>query len=118
MEPADFLPYLGWLIGGGFTLGAMGILVSFQSTRMKIKNGYPLEGMWGQSLKPGSDKETGHRVTLLTQENAELRAELGAVKDRLANVERIVTDGGYHLGAEIDALRDRALSGLTDKGKA
>jgi hypothetical protein len=44
------------------------------------------------------------------------------MKDRLANVERIVTDGGYHLGAEIDALRDpvrdRALSNLKDKGKA
>jgi hypothetical protein len=93
-------------------------MTSFQTTRMKIKNGYPLEGMWGQSLKPGSDKETAHRVTLLTQENAELRAELGAMKDRLVNVERIVTDGGYHLGAEIDALRDRALAGLQDKGKA
>jgi len=55
---------------------------------------------------------------LLTQENAQLRAELGAVKDRLANVERIVTDGGYHLGAEIDALRERALEGLKDKGAA
>ena len=65
MGPEDFLPYLGWMIGGGLVLGAMGILVSFQTTRMKIKNGYPLEGMWGQSLKPGSDKETAHRVTLL-----------------------------------------------------
>ncbi len=118
MEPADFLPYLGWIIAGAFTLGAGGILTSFQITRMKIKNGYPLEGMWGQSLKPGSDKHTAERVTLLTQENAQLRAELGSMKDRLANVERIVTDGGYHLGAEIDALRDRALAGLKDKGEA
>ncbi|MFO6448281.1 hypothetical protein ACLBKU_14200 [Erythrobacter sp. NE805] len=118
MEPADFLPYLGYIIAGAFALGAMGIISQFHMTRMKIKNGYPLEGMWGQSLKPGSDRETAHRVTLLTQENAELRAELGSVKDRLANVERIVTDGGYHLGAEIDALRDRALTNLTDKGKA
>lgn len=113
-----FLPYLGWIIGATFTLGALGILASFQTTRMKIKNGYPLEGMWGQSLKPGSDKQTAQRVTLLTQENAELRAELGAIKDRLANVERIVTDDGFHLTQEIDALRDRALAGLTDKGKA
>lgn len=118
MEFATFAPYIGYAIAASFGLGAMGIFASFQTTRMKIKNGYPLEGMWGQSLKPGSDKETAHRVTLLTQENAELRAELGSMKDRLANVERIVTDGGYHLGAEIDALRDRALAGLTDKGAA
>ena len=45
-------------------------------------------------------------MTLLTQENAELRAELGSVKDRLVNVERIVTDGGYHLTHEIESLRD------------
>jgi hypothetical protein len=118
MEFSTFAPYIGYAIAAAFGLGAMGIIASFQTTRMKIKNGYPLEGMWGQSLKPGSDKETAHRVTLLTQENAELRAELGSMKDRIANVERIVTDGGYHLGAEIDALRDRALTGLKDKGQA
>jgi hypothetical protein len=118
MSAADFLPYLGWIILACTVLGAMGILVSFQTTRMKIKNGYPLEGMWGQSLKPGSDAQNAQRVTLLTQENAELRAELGSLKDRMANVERIVTDGGYHLGAEIDALRDRALANLKDKGAA
>jgi hypothetical protein len=118
MALSELVPYLGWIVGGAFTLGALGILTSFQTTRMKIKNGYPLEGMWGQSLKPSSDKQTAYRVTLLTQENAELRAELGSVKDRLANVERIVTDGGYHLGAEIDALRDKALTRLKGRGEA
>ena len=53
-----------------------------------------------------SDNEAKQRVTLLTQENAELRAELSAVKDRLGNVERIVTDSGYHLTHEIDRLRE------------
>lgn len=106
MDPADLIPYLGWLIGGGLALGAGGIFASVHNTRLKIKNGYPLEGMWGQSLKPGSDKVTAERVVLLTQENAQLRAELGSMKDRLANVERIVTDSGYHLTHEIDRLRD------------
>jgi len=118
MELSELVPYLGWIIAGAFGLGAMGIISQFQMTRMKIKNGYPLEGMWGQSLKPGSDQQTAHRVTLLTQENAELRAELGSIKDRLANVERIVTDDGFHLTQEIDALRDRALANLKDKGAA
>ena len=120
MDPtfAAILPYIGWAIGAGVIISVAGIMASVHSTRLKINNGYPLEGMWGQSLKPGSDKNTAERVTLLTQENAQLRAELGSIKDRLANVERIVTDGGYHLGAEIDALRDRALEGLKDKGAA
>ena len=32
------------------------------------------------------------RIKLLTTENAQLRAELGSVKDRLETIERIVTD--------------------------
>lgn len=113
MDASDFLPYLGWIIFACALLSAMGILASFQTTRMKIKNGYPLEGMWGQSLKPSSDGQTAQRVMLLTQENAQLRAELGSLKDRLANVERIVTDGGFHLTHEIEKLRDAAM----DAGK-
>jgi hypothetical protein len=92
------------------------------TTWIRVKNGYPLEGSWGQQIKPVTDNHAKQRVALLTQENAELRAELGSVKDRLANVERIVTDSGYHLGAEIDALRDtqrsRTLESRKDEGSA
>ncbi len=106
MEFAEIAPYLGWIVGGCIALGAGGILASVHTTRLKIKNGYPLEGMWGQSLKPGADGQTAERVTLLTQENAQLRAELGSMKDRLANVERIVTDSGFQITHEINRLRD------------
>ncbi|MEM6828824.1 MAG: hypothetical protein AAF553_12835 [Pseudomonadota bacterium] len=88
------------------------------TTWIRVKHGYPLEGAWGQSLKPTTDNQAKQRVALLTQENAELRAELGSVKDRLANVERIVTDSGYHLTNEIDALRDKALEHRKDEGSA
>ncbi|MXO94998.1 hypothetical protein GRI34_01030 [Erythrobacter aquimaris] len=77
------------------------------SNWMKIKNGYPLENSWGKSVYPKNDQAV-ERVKLLTQENAELRAELGSLKDRLGNVERIVTDSGYHLTNEIDRLRDKS----------
>ncbi|MFZ1743193.1 MAG: hypothetical protein WAT93_10080 [Pontixanthobacter sp.] len=105
MEFVDFIPYLGGIIAGAFVLGAGGIIASVHNTRLKIKNGYPIEGMWGQSLKPSTDGQTAERVTLLTQENAQLRAELGSMKDRLANVERIVTDSAYQVGNEIERLR-------------
>ena len=88
------------------------------TTWLRVKNGYPLEGSWGQQMKPVTDNQAKERVALLTQENAELRAELGSVKDRLANVERIVTDSGYHLGAEIDALRSKSLEHSKDEGNA
>lgn len=75
------------------------------NTWMRMKHGYPLENSWGKAVYPKNDQAV-ERVKLLTQENAELRAELGSMKDRLANVERIVTDSGYHLTSEIDRLRD------------
>ena len=72
---------------------------------MRMRMGYPLENSWGKAVYPKSD-EAVERVKLLTQENAELRAELGSMKDRMANIERIVTDSGYQLTHEIDRLRD------------
>jgi hypothetical protein len=76
-------------------------------TRMKIKNGYPLEGSWGQSVYPKSNDEQIERIKLLSQENAQLRAEMGSIKDRLANVERIVTDEAHGLTREIENLRSK-----------
>ena len=105
---STLLPYIGWIVAGGFALGAGGIFASVHNTRMKIKNGYPLEGMWGQSLKPEITTEAMERVKLLTQENAGLRAELGAMKDRLAVVERIVTDKGFDVAHQIERLREAA----------
>ena len=105
-EVAQFIPHLPWIIGGALAIGAMGTLGWIHTTRLKIKHGYPLEGMWGQSLKPSTDGQTAERVKLLTQENAELRAELGSMKDRLNNVERIVTDSGFQLTHEFDRLRE------------
>ena len=78
------------------------------TTWLRIKNGYPLDGAWGQKLYPKTDQESIERVRLLSQENAQLRAELGSIKDRLANVERIVTDGAHALDREIEQLRGRA----------
>jgi hypothetical protein len=77
------------------------------TTWLRIKNGYPLDGQWGQALYPKKDDETVERVRLLSQENAQLRAELGSIKDRLANVERIVTDTSHGLDREIEALRGK-----------
>jgi hypothetical protein len=71
---------------------------------LKIKNGYPLQNSWGLPIHPKSDRETIERVRLITSENAQLRAELGAVKDRLETLERIATDQPSRLARDIDAL--------------
>src|SRR5690606_29118966 len=88
------LPYVPSPIAGATAVGLASVFGWIHTTRLRIKHGYPLEGMWGQSLKPSTDAQAAERIKLLTQENAELRAEMGSMKDRLANVERIVTDSG------------------------
>jgi hypothetical protein len=75
------------------------------TTWLRIKNGYPLDGAWGQALHPTTDREAAERIKLLTTENAQLRAEMGSVKDRLETIERIVTDQPTRLAREIDALQ-------------
>jgi hypothetical protein len=107
MEPQIFLEYLPWLIGGGFVVAVAGTWGWVHTTKLKIKHGYPLEGMWGQALRPSTDAEAKERIRLLTQENAQLRAEIGSLQDRMAVVERIVTDSGYQIGHEIERLRDK-----------
>ncbi|GAB5352682.1 MAG: hypothetical protein CL575_10210 [Altererythrobacter sp.] len=85
-------------------IGIAGVAGWVFTTWLRIKNGYPLENSWGKAIYPKNDQAI-ERVKLLTQENAELRAELGSLKDRLGNVERIVTDSGYQLTSEIESLR-------------
>jgi len=89
----------------GMGIGVVATLGWVFTTWLRIKHGYPLDGAWGQAIYPKNSDETMERVKLLSQENAQLRAELGAVKDRLANVERIVTDDSHRLTQEIEALR-------------
>ena len=74
------------------------------TTWLRIKNGYPLESSWGKAIHPHTDTEARERIKLLTSENAQLRAEIGSMKDRLETVERIVTDEPVRLAREIDAL--------------
>jgi len=97
---------------GVITPAVMGIGVVAMSfawvinTWIRVKHGYPLENSWGKAVYPQKNEDAVERVRLISQENAQLRAELGSMKDRLANVERIVTDSGYQLTHEIERLRD------------
>ncbi|MBV7256234.1 hypothetical protein KCG44_05485 [Pacificimonas sp. WHA3] len=106
MESLDpnILPYV---IFGGMALGALGIGGWVVNTWLRIKNGYPIDGAWGQALHPKVTTQERERISLLTQENAQLRAQLGSVTDRLETIERIVTDKSLRLSAEIDSLEDK-----------
>ena len=102
MNKFDFLSNLAPVIG---LLGVLAIGGWIFTTWLRVKNGYPLENSWGKAVYPKTSSEEQERIKLLSQENAQLRAELGSIKDRLANVERIVTDDSHRVAAEIEKLR-------------
>lgn len=102
MERFQMIMNLAPMIAVIVSVGVAGWVIT---TWLRIKNGYPLDGAWGQAVYPKKNEEAMERVKLLSQENAQLRAELGSMKDRLANVERIVTDDSHRLTQEIEALR-------------
>jgi hypothetical protein len=83
---------------------AISIGGSLLNNWLKIKNGYPLSNSWGMPLHPKRDEEAVERIKLLTSENAQLRAELGSIKDRLETLERIATDQPSKLARDIEAL--------------
>ena len=92
------------VIGGVIAMS----LAWIANTWIRVKNGYPLENSWGKAIYPKTSDEAMERVKLISQENAQLRAEIGSMKDRLAVVERIVTDESHQLNREIERLRSPA----------
>ena len=102
IEKLAFVAQLLPVIGVIAVAAVVGWVVT---TWMRIKHGYPLDGKWGQAVYPKTNDEAVERIKLLSSENAQLRAEIGSIKDRLATVERIVTDDSHRLTQEIEALR-------------
>jgi hypothetical protein len=78
---------------------------------IRAKHGYELEDEWGgKSAKTSHTSETGPETRAETQrlksENRELNDKLDTMQDRMIVLEKIVTDRGYSLSEEIEALRD------------
>ena len=69
---------------------------------IRAKHGYELEDEWGGKTARSDSAETKR----LKAENAELNTKLDAMQDRMVVLEKIVTDRGYSLSEEIEALRD------------
>lgn len=100
----DAIKLVGSILPVIAVIAAIGVGGWLLQTWLRIRHGYPLDGPWGQALHPKTDRESLERVKLLTNENAQLRAELGSVKDRLETIERILTDQPSRLAREIEAL--------------
>ena len=69
---------------------------------IRAKHGYELEDEWGGKTARADTAE----ATRLKAENRELNDKLDTMQDRMIVLEKIVTDRGYSLSEEIEALRD------------
>lgn len=79
------------------------------TTWVKAKHGYPLDDKRSRRERrygPAPEAlEDGRKVALLTSENERLHGQVGRLEDRIAVLERIVTDPAERTAREIDALR-------------
>lgn len=92
------LSYGGWLINNW----------------IRAKHGYALEDEWGGTTERADTDETKR----LKAENRELNDKLDQVQDRMIVLEKIVTDRGYSLSEEIEALRDKPVRDVPGKSDA
>jgi hypothetical protein len=103
-EAAEVFSFILRILPLVVAIVAIGVGGSLLHTWLRIKNGYPLQNSWGMAIHPKSDRESAERIRLLSSENAQLRAEIGSVKDRLETIERIVTDQPHRQARQIDSL--------------
>jgi hypothetical protein len=74
---------------------------------IRAKHGYPLEDEWGgkTALTDGDYPEVERKIMLLSNENETLNGKIGHLEERIAVLERIVTDKAGRLSEEIERLR-------------
>ena len=91
---------------------------------IRAKHGYDLEDEWGGKTSKANSQANSAETERLKSENRELHDKLDAMQDRMIVLEKIVTDRGYSLADEIEALRDvlvksgnaKSTSANTDSG--
>ena len=69
---------------------------------IRARHGYALEDEWGGK----TDRADQAATRSLRNENAELREQVDHFADRVKVLERIVTDKGYTVADQIEALRE------------
>lgn len=77
------------------------------SNWIRAKYGYALEDEWGGKTDHASIRTAdAEQVRLLREEKRVLSNQVEKMTDRLIVLEKIVTDKGYDVATQIEALRD------------
>ena len=83
---------------------AMSTIGWIATSWIRARHGYPVEGEWGGTINK-DDPKAARQIELLSNENEQLTGKVTRLEDRIAVLERIVTDKPARLSAEIDGLR-------------
>ena len=95
--------------GPGFVIAIIAISTIgwVMSSWIRAKHGYPLENEWGGMTGNGLDSSDQRKISLLSTENERLTGQISRLEERIAVLERIVTDPAERTARDIEALRDR-----------
>ena len=90
--------------GPGFVIAIIAISTAgwVINNWIRARHGYALEDEWGGK----TDRADQAATRSLRTENAELREQVDHFADRVKVLERIVTDKGYTVADQIEALRE------------
>ncbi len=88
------------------TIIAICTVGSIINTWIRAKHGYPLKDDQGENEDFGFFSLSNKDIDSLKEQNRSLTERLANTQDRVAVLERIVTDQGYHTAREIEELRD------------
>lgn len=92
--------------GPGFVLAIIAISTIgwIVTSWIRARHGYPVEGEWGGTVHK-TDLQADRKIELLSGENERLTGQVDRLQERIAVLERIVTDKPARLADEIDSLR-------------
>ena len=92
--------------GPGFVIGIIALCYGgwLLNNWIRAKHGYPLEDEWG-GKSARIDADADRKIMVLSNENETLNSKIGHLEERVAVLERIVTDKAGRLSEEIEKLR-------------
>lgn len=84
-------------------MGTFGWIVT---SWIRAKHGFAVENVWGDEVaKAKPDPDAERKIQLLSTENDRLTGQISRLEERLAVLERIVTDPAERTAREIESLR-------------
>jgi hypothetical protein len=77
----------------------------------------PLVALWTRHLQKIAEMQVRSTAEISAEKAAQYTAQTTALEERVRVLERIVTDKGYDVATQIEALRDaRAVEGKLEEG--